>query len=139
MLAVSCCSGTGTNRHVPSLVSVGLTPEGYPRDQQNHCPSARRIETILGSGKVEYILALLVCGVLLVHTVGIGQDYLRRRDTKVVASLSSNPGTPLLKISAATGLKQGSVASSLQRLAADGLVVTDSGTSPLTRSYRLAR
>lgn len=97
------------------------------------------IDAIWGSGNVEYGLALLVCGVLLVHTASSGQDYLRRRATQVVGYLSSNPGTPLLKISAATGLKQGSVASSLQRLAADGLVVTESGTAPLTHSYRLAR
>ncbi|MFG2816199.1 MarR family transcriptional regulator [Streptomyces sp. NPDC048410] len=97
------------------------------------------IDAIWGPGNVKYGLALLICGVLLVHTAGRGQDHLRRRDTQVVAYLSSNPGTPLPKISAATGLKQGSVASSLQRLAADGLVVTESGTAPLTRSYRLAR
>ncbi|MGC4998494.1 winged helix-turn-helix domain-containing protein [Streptomyces sp. DT195] len=98
------------------------------------------IDAIMGSGTVPYGLALLCCGVLLVHTAGSGQDYLRRRDTQVVACLSSNPGTPLPKISAATGLSPERVASSLQRLVADGLVVSDSGrTPPLARSYRLAR
>ncbi|MGV9318207.1 MarR family transcriptional regulator [Streptomyces sp. NPDC003660] len=94
-------------------------------------------ESIAGSGIMSG-LNLLCCGVSVVYIAGRGQDYLRRRDTRVVAYLSDNPGAPLPKISAATKLSKESVASSLQRLVADGLVVTESGAAPLTRSYRLA-
>ncbi|MFJ4007351.1 MarR family transcriptional regulator [Streptomyces sp. NPDC090023] len=97
------------------------------------------LNAFLGYGNAAYGFALLVSGVLLAHTAGGGADYLRRRDTQVVAYLSGHPGTPLPQISAATGLKEGSVASSLQRLVADGLVVMESGTAPLTRPYHLAR
>ncbi|MFC8532484.1 winged helix-turn-helix domain-containing protein [Streptomyces sp. NPDC057249] len=65
------------------------------------------------------------------------QDYLRRRDTRVVAYLSANPNTHLSKISAATGLSQERVASSLQRLRTDGLVVSKEGAVPLPPRYRL--
>ncbi|MGV9427990.1 winged helix-turn-helix transcriptional regulator [Streptomyces sp. NPDC003656] len=95
-------------------------------------------ESIAGSGIMSG-LNLLCCGVSLVYTAGRWQNYLRRRDTRVVAYLSANPDAPLPKITAATGLDQEAVASSLQRLVADGLVVAESGAAPLTRSYRLAR
>ncbi|MYQ48739.1 winged helix-turn-helix transcriptional regulator [Streptomyces sp. SID4985] len=95
-------------------------------------------DSIAGSG-ITSGLNLLACGVSVVYTVGRGQDYLRRRDTRVVAYLSENPGTPLTKISAATKLSEETVASSLQRLVADGLVVRESGATPPTRSYSLTR
>ncbi|MFD4337872.1 winged helix-turn-helix domain-containing protein [Streptomyces anulatus] len=94
-------------------------------------------DAIAGSGTASRGLPQLCCGALLVYTAGIFQDYLRRRDTRVVAYLSGNPGTPLSKISAATGLNRERVASSLQRLVADGLVLAECGPAPLTR-YRLA-
>ncbi|MFE9963739.1 winged helix-turn-helix transcriptional regulator [Streptomyces sp. 900116325] len=74
---------------------------------------------------------------LLVYTAGIFQDYLRRRDTRVVAYLSGNPNSHLSKISAATGLSQERVASSLQRLHTDGLVLSEKSPAPLPRRYRL--
>ncbi|MFE3860266.1 MarR family transcriptional regulator [Streptomyces goshikiensis] len=90
-----------------------------------------------GSGMLSGGLPLLCCGASLVYTTGIFQNYLRRRDTRVVAYLSGNPGTPLSKISAATELSQEQVASSIQRLCADRLVVSESGPASPTR-YRLA-
>ncbi|MFF5456167.1 MarR family transcriptional regulator [Streptomyces sp. NPDC012950] len=74
----------------------------------------------------------------LIYTAGSFQDYLRRRDTRVVAYLANNPGMPLPEISAATGLHEERVASSLQRLAADGLVASEAGSPAAARSYRLA-
>ncbi|MFI1592302.1 winged helix-turn-helix domain-containing protein [Streptomyces halstedii] len=95
-------------------------------------------DTVAGSGTVSHGLPQLCCGLALTYTAGIFQDYLRRRDTRVVAYLSGSPSTPLSKISAATGLSRERIASSLQRLIADGLVVSESGTAPLLRTYRLA-
>ncbi|WP_411076235.1 MarR family transcriptional regulator [Streptomyces sp. cmx-4-7] len=95
-------------------------------------------DAITGSGMASRGIPQVCCGVLLVYTAGIFQDYLRRRDTRVVAYLSGYPDAPLSKISAATGLSQERVASSLQRLIADGLVVAENGPSALTRYYRLA-
>ncbi|MER5970356.1 helix-turn-helix domain-containing protein [Streptomyces sp. NPDC002055] len=95
-------------------------------------------DAVAGSGLVPHGLPQLCCGVALVYTAGSFQDYLRRRDTRVVAYLSGNPGTPLPEISSATGLSKERVASSLQRLVADGLVVSEGGPTSLARSYRLA-
>ncbi|MBV1949155.1 MULTISPECIES: MarR family transcriptional regulator [unclassified Streptomyces] len=94
---------------------------------------------VMGHGILSNGLTLLCCGAALVYTAGVGQDYLRRRDTQVVAYLSSNTGARLPKISAATGLTQERAASSLQRLVADGLVAKESGASRLAHSYRLNR
>ncbi|MFJ4868550.1 MarR family transcriptional regulator [Streptomyces sp. NPDC088757] len=95
-------------------------------------------DAITGSGMASRGIPQVCCGVLLVYTAGIFQDYLRRRDTRVVAYLSLNPNAPLSKISAATELSQERVGSSLQRLVADGLVVSEQGPIPLPRRYRLA-
>uniref|UniRef100_A0AAU1M2Q5 Winged helix-turn-helix domain-containing protein n=1 Tax=Streptomyces sp. NBC_00148 TaxID=2903626 RepID=A0AAU1M2Q5_9ACTN len=94
-------------------------------------------DAITGSGMASRGIPQVCCGVLLVYSAGIFQDYLRRRDTRVVAYLSVNPNTHLSKISAATGLSQERVASSLQRLHADGLVVSEEGAVPLPPRYRL--
>ncbi|WP_435191011.1 MarR family transcriptional regulator [Streptomyces sp. bgisy126] len=95
-------------------------------------------DAITGSGMASRGIPQVCCGVLLVYTAGIFQDHLRRRDTRVVAYLSGNPDAPLSKISAATGMSREWVASSLQRLIADDLVVAETGPSALTRYYRLA-
>ncbi|RSS46244.1 helix-turn-helix domain-containing protein [Streptomyces sp. WAC08241] len=95
-------------------------------------------DAITGSGMASRGIPQVCCGVLLVYTAGIFQDYLRRRDTRVVAYLSGNPDAPLSKISFATGMNHDRVASSLQRLISDGLVVAETGPSALTRYYRLA-
>ncbi|MFE5733530.1 winged helix-turn-helix transcriptional regulator [Streptomyces sp. NPDC056528] len=92
---------------------------------------------IAGSGVTSHGLVQVCCGMTLVYTAGTFQDYLRRRDTRVVAYLSGNPNAHLSKVSAATGLSQERVASSLQRLVADGLVVSEKGPVPLPRRYRL--
>ncbi|MFB6698302.1 MarR family transcriptional regulator [Streptomyces rubiginosohelvolus] len=94
-------------------------------------------DTITGSGMASRGIPQVCCGVLLLYTAGIFQDHLHRRDTRVVAYLSGNPDAPLSKISAATGLSQERVASSLQRLHADGLVVSEEGAVPLPPRYRL--
>ncbi|XQE80469.1 winged helix-turn-helix domain-containing protein [Streptomyces microflavus] len=95
-------------------------------------------DAIAGSGMASRGIPQVCCGVLLVYTAGIFQDYLRRRDTRVVACLSANPNAPLSKISSATGLNHDRVASSLQRLITDGLVIAKTGPSTPARLYRLA-
>ncbi|WP_432061501.1 MarR family transcriptional regulator [Streptomyces sp. S1] len=95
-------------------------------------------EAITGSGMASRGIPQVCCGVLLVYSAGIFQDYLRRRDTRVVAYLSGNPNSYPSMISTATGLSQERVGSSLQRLVADGLVVSEKGPVPLPRRYRLA-
>ncbi|MFJ5074943.1 winged helix-turn-helix domain-containing protein [Streptomyces sp. NPDC088553] len=94
-------------------------------------------DVVAGSGSASFRLPLACCGMALVYTAGSFQDHLRRRDTRVVAYLSNNPGTPLPEISAATGLSEERVASSLQRLVADGLVASEASPPPAARSYRL--
>ncbi|MEU6285201.1 winged helix-turn-helix domain-containing protein [Streptomyces sp. NPDC047028] len=93
-------------------------------------------DAITGTGMASRGIPQMCCALLL-YTAGIFQDHLRRRDTRVVAYLSGNPDAPLSKISAATGLSQERVASSLQRLHADGLVVSEEGAVPLPPRYRL--
>ncbi|MFI1979286.1 winged helix-turn-helix domain-containing protein [Streptomyces wedmorensis] len=95
-------------------------------------------DAVAGSGSPSLGLPLACCGMTLIYTAGSFQDHLRRRDTRVVAYLSAHPGTPLPEISAATGLSEERVASSLQRLAADGTVTSQAGPPPASRSYRLA-
>ncbi|WP_226995160.1 MULTISPECIES: helix-turn-helix domain-containing protein [unclassified Streptomyces] len=95
-------------------------------------------DAVVGSGMASRGIPQVCCGVLLVYTAGIFQDHLRRRDTRVVAYLSGSPDAPLSKISSSTGMNRDRVASSLQRLIADGLVVAETGPSALTRYYRLA-
>lgn len=91
-------------------------------------------DAVTGSGTVWHGLTMAYCGVALAYTTGSFQDYLRRRDTRVVTHLAGNPGSSLPQICAATGLHKDRVGSSLQRLIADGLVLSESG-----RSYRLSR
>ncbi|MBB4981512.1 winged helix-turn-helix domain-containing protein [Streptomyces nymphaeiformis] len=95
-------------------------------------------DAVAGSGSASLGLPLACCGMTLVYTAGSFQDRLRRRDTRVVAYLSNNPDTALAEISAATGLSEGCIASSLQRLVADGTVASEAGPPPAARSYRLA-
>ncbi|MFD5327956.1 winged helix-turn-helix transcriptional regulator [Streptomyces sp. NPDC127092] len=95
-------------------------------------------DAVAGSGSAFFGLPLVCCGMTLVYTAGSFQDSLRRRDTRVVACLANNPGMPIPEISAATGLHEERVASSLQRLVADGLVASEAGPPLAARSYRLA-
>ncbi|MFD3418832.1 MarR family transcriptional regulator [Streptomyces decoyicus] len=95
-------------------------------------------DAVAGSGTVSHGLVMTYCGAALAYTTGSFQHYLRRRDTRVVAHLAGNPGTSLPQISTATGMHKERVASSLQRLTTDGLVLSESGATPVPRSYRLA-
>ncbi|MEJ8653817.1 helix-turn-helix domain-containing protein [Streptomyces sp. MS1.AVA.3] len=96
-------------------------------------------DAVAGAGSDLHGLVMTYCGAVLAYTAGGFQDYLRRRDTRVVAHLAGNPGASLPQICAATGLHKDRVGSSLQRLTADGLVLSESGASAISRSYRLAR
>ncbi|MGX1762249.1 MarR family transcriptional regulator [Streptomyces lydicus] len=91
-------------------------------------------DAVTGSGTVWHGVVMTYCGVALAYTTGSFQDFLRRRDTRVVTHLAGNPGSSLPQICAATGMHKDRVGSSLQRLIADGLVRSESG-----RSYRLTR
>ncbi len=95
-------------------------------------------DAISSSGTASRGIPQVCCAMLLLYTAGIFQDYLRRRDTRVVACLSENPNAPLSKISSATGLNHDRVASSLQRLITDGLVIAETGPSAPARLYWLA-
>ncbi|SCK47178.1 hypothetical protein YWIDRAFT_07471 [Streptomyces sp. SceaMP-e96] len=95
-------------------------------------------DAVAGSGTVSHGLVMTYCGVALAYTTGSFQDYLRRRDTRVVAHLAGNPGSSLPQICAATGLHKDRVGSSLQRLIAD-VVLSESDATAISRSYRLTR
>ncbi|MCX5449854.1 MarR family transcriptional regulator [Streptomyces nigrescens] len=96
-------------------------------------------DAVTGSGTVWHGLTMAYCGVALAYTTGSFQHYLRRRDTRVVAHLAGTPGSSLHQICAATDLHKDRVGSSLQRLIADGLVLSESAATATSRSYRLTR
>lgn len=83
-------------------------------------------------------LCLTVSGLLL--ALGDAYQLDLRRDRKVVAHLAKAPeGSRVRQIGNALGLRDAVVAKSLDRLAADGLVVRETeGESLPMRSYRLA-
>ncbi|MFD9206579.1 MarR family transcriptional regulator [Streptomyces sioyaensis] len=93
-------------------------------------------DAVASSGSDVHGLTMAYCGAMLAYTTGSFQDYLRRRDTQVVAYLAGNPGSSLPQICAATGLHEDRVGSSLQRLLRDGLVFPESGAAV---AYRLSR
>ncbi|MFD8012450.1 MarR family transcriptional regulator [Streptomyces sp. NPDC058955] len=95
-------------------------------------------DSFTGPGSALLGLPLACCGVGLAYTAGLFQDRLRRRDGRVVAYLANNPDASLPAISAATGLREARVVSSLRNLISDGLVAPKGGRSSDVRSYRLA-
>ncbi|MCX4751236.1 MarR family transcriptional regulator [Kitasatospora sp. NBC_01287] len=83
-------------------------------------------------------LSLTLCGLAIALN---NADQLNlRRDRNVVAHLVKTPeGSRVRQIGNALGLRDATVAKSLARLAADGLVVRETeGESLPMRSYRLA-
>lgn len=92
-------------------------------------------DAVAGAGSDVHGLVMTYCGAILVYTTGSFLDYLRRRDTQLVAYLAGNPGSSLPQISAATGLHEDQVGSSLQRLTRDGLLLPESGAAV---AYRIS-
>ncbi|GGN51377.1 hypothetical protein GCM10012285_41430 [Streptomyces kronopolitis] len=93
-------------------------------------------DAVAGAGSDVHGLVMTYCGAVLAYTTGSFLDYLRRRDTQLVAHLAGNPGSSLPQICAATGLHEDQVGSSLQRLTRDGLLLPESGAAV---AYRLSR